>query len=432
MQTVGFALLAVAFVASIFGFLQRRKGEKILATPFRRTGEISAAPAPGNVSCEGAVQVQAPAIAPCSGKPCLYYEIELVQEWTKSVATEEGVKQETGRSTINTARAGVVFYVNDGSGPIGVDPRQGMDVDLDTSFEQEQSMSYGDVQFGQFRAHVPPVEDGKTGRSVKVIERIVPADSRSMFVLGSLDQSRNIAKTSGLMGDLMASRKGRSALLGATKRNATIGFVAGALFMLPGGALAALGEPMSGDALGQKACAILDESGPGVPCTGKIYGDAGSDVTLTVTKAASFEITGAAPIGKKIPLMPRLDVKDPTGKALVKDADTMARIDLAPGIYTVNIRDSIPGSAKSFKGGFSYELSVKRLALTAPPALAPVAAALPVAPAPAVLPSSAANTVEPSAADAPTGKGAKGKGKGKGKKGGPKKTASTAKPTLAG
>jgi hypothetical protein len=424
MQMIGFVLLGIALLATIVGIVQRRKGKKILATPFKRTGEIAANPrvvdAAGNVSCEGAVQLQAPAIAPVSGRPCLYYEVELIQEWTKAVTTEDGVKHETGRSTVSTAKSGVVFYVNDGSGPIGVDPRHGLDVELDKSFEQEQSMGFGEVQFGGFRAHVPPAGEGKSGKSVKIVERIVPADGR-MFVLGRLDEQRNITKSAGLTGNLMASRKGRSDLLGKTKRNATIGFVAGALFMLPGGALAAFGEPMNADALSLKGCQILDESAPGAPCTGKIYGDYGSDVTFTVTKAATFEITGAPPAGKKLPLIPKLDVKDATGKVVAKDANAVAKVDLQPGVYTVNIRDSIAGAAKNFKGGFSYELSVKRLASAAATPVAP-----PATPTPTVLPASAA--ADPATTEAPAKKG---KGK-KGKKGGGKKTASAAKAKAAG
>jgi hypothetical protein len=86
MQMIGFVLLGIAVLATIVGIVQRRKGKMILATPFKRTGEIAANPrvvdAAGNVSCEGAVQLQAPAIAPVSGTPCLYYEVELIQEWT--------------------------------------------------------------------------------------------------------------------------------------------------------------------------------------------------------------------------------------------------------------------------------------------------------------------------------------------------------------
>lgn len=408
MQSLGIVLLVLSLVATAVGVMQRRKGKKILATPFRRTGEVAAS-GQGTVSCEGAVQVQAPAIAPVSGKPCVYFEIELVQEWTKTVVTEDGVKEEKGTSTLSTTKNGAVFYVNDGSGPMGVDPRQGMDVELEKSFEQSQAMSHGTFTMGQFHAHVPHAGDGKTGRSVKVIEKIVPADGK-MFVLGHVDPFRNITKPQTMLGSLIASRKGRDALLGATKRNATIGFVAGALFLLPGGAMAAFGEPMSTDGLSQ-GCLITDESAAGAPCTGKIYGDYGSDVTFTVTKAATFQISGAAPVGKKLPLIPKLDIKDASGKVAVKDAPGMAKVDLAPGTYTINIRDSIPGAAKNFKGGFSYEVAVKRVALAPAPAVALAPAVLPLA----ANVAKATTTDTAAAADDKATKGKKGK-KGKGKK----------------
>ena len=48
-----------------------------------------------------------------------------------------------------------LFFVDDGSGPIAVDPREGMDVELDKSFEQAQRVSYGDATVGQFHTNIP-------------------------------------------------------------------------------------------------------------------------------------------------------------------------------------------------------------------------------------------------------------------------------------
>lgn len=423
MQMFGFLLLGLSVLATIVALHQRSKNKKILATPYKRTAEIAANPgladANGNVSCEGAIVAQAPAYAPCSGAPCLYYEVEVIQEWTKTVATEDGMKQETGRTSLSKSKSGVLFYVNDGSGPVGVDPRMGMDVDMDKSFEQEQAVSFGDVMFGQFRAHVPMASDGKSGKGVRVIERIVPAGGQ-MFVLGKIDPQRNIGG-----GEVMASRKGRNHLLGATKRNATIGFVAAALFMLPGAGLAAFGEPMATDSLSLKGCEIKDDSA-GIPCTGKIYSDFGSNVTLNVTKAATFEISGAAPAGKKIPLLPKLEVKDAAGKVAVKEFSSTTKVDLQPGTYTVNIHDGIPGSAKNFKGGFSYELVVKRIAELKPATVA-------LAP-PSVLPVGATMTTAMDTAADDTTTCAKGKKckKAKAGKKGVKKTAGAPKATTAG
>jgi hypothetical protein len=366
-QYLGFFLVFIALIALVFGLLQHLKGKKILAAPFRKTGEIAQNPAvadaKGIVSCEGAVAAQQPAFAPCSGTPCVYFEIEVIQEWSKHVITEDGSKTEKGKDTIQTVKSGAVFFVDDGSGPMAVDPRQGMDVELDKSFEQEQNVSYGDVVFGQFQTHVPHASGDKHGHGVKVIEKIVPVQG-GMFVMGQL-ANQTITKPSGMLGTLRASRKGRAALLGATKRNALIGFIAGGLFVLPGTGLAIFADPPAPTAAGDNACNILDQSKSGDWCSGKIYNDDGSNVPFTVTQAGTFEISGGPPRGKKIPVIASIGVKDEAGKSFVADAHEHATLDLQPGKYTINIKDSIPGDAAHFKGGFSYELNVKRTALLA-------------------------------------------------------------------
>jgi hypothetical protein len=378
-QYLGFFLVVLAFVGLLFGLLQHLKGKKILAAPFRKTGEIAQNPgvadAKGIVSCEGAVSAQQPAVAPCSGTPCLYYEIQVVQEWSKHVMTENGSKTEKGKDTIQTVKSGAVFFVDDGSGPIAVDPREGMDVDLDKSFEQSQNVSYGDVMFGQFHAHVPPASGDKHGHGVKVVEKIVPVQG-GMFVMGQL-ANQAISKPKGMLGTLRASRKGRAALLGATKRNAIIGFVAGGLFFLPGTGLAIFADPPAPVAAGEGACNILDQSKTGEWCSGKIYNDSGSDIPFTVSQAGTFDIKGGPPRGKKIPVIAAISVLDEAGKVFIADAHEHASVDLEPGKYTINIKDSIPGDAAHFKGGFSYELMVKRTAVSAAASAVASAAAEP-------------------------------------------------------
>lgn len=367
LQYLGFFLVFLAFAGLLFGLLQHLKGKKILAAPFRKTGEIAQNPgvadAKGIVSCEGAVSAQQPAIAPCSGTACIYYEIQVVQEWSKHVMTENGSKTEKGKDTIQTVKSGAVFFVDDGSGPIAIDPREGMDVELDKSFEQSQNVSYGDVMFGQFHTNVPAASGDKHGHAVKVLEKIVPVQG-AMFVMGQL-ANQAISKPQGMLGTLRASRKGRSALLGATKRNAMIGFVAGGLFFLPGTGLAIFADPPAPTLPGEGACNILDESKGGEWCSGKIYNDDGSDIPFTVTQAGTFEIKGGPPRGKKIPVIAAISVTDEAGKAFVADAHEHATLDLEPGKYTINIKDSVAGDAAHFKGGFSYELLVKRTAVKA-------------------------------------------------------------------
>jgi len=405
-QYLGFFLVVVALGGLVFGLLQHLKGKKILAAPFKKTGEIAQNPgvadAKGIVSCEGNVVAQQPAIAPCSGTPCIYYEIEVIQEWEKHVVTEDGSKTEKGKTTLQTVKAGNVFFVDDGSGPIAIDPSQGMDVELDKTFDQTQNVSHGDVMFGQFHTQIPYAGGDKHGRGVKVIEKVVPAQG-GMFVMGQLVQGQ-IKKPQGMLGTLRASRKGRTALLGATKRNSMIGFVAGGLSLLPGAGLAIFADPPAPVAAGEGACNILDQSKDNEPCTGKIYNDDGSDVPLTVTQAGTFDISGGPPRGKKIPVIAALSVKDEAGKELVSNQREHASVDLQPGKYTINIKDSIAGDAAHFKGGFSYELFVKRTALLTPAASA-VASAAPSVSASAA-PTVAAAAVKPAATAKPAAKAA--------------------------
>ena len=127
MHPLGIVMIVLGIVGVVVGFLQWQKMKKILAAPFKKTGEIAANPqvadAKGLISCEGAVQVQQPLVAPCSGKPCLYYEVKVERMWEKQEATEDGVKTKKGTSTVTTTEVGSQFYVNDGSGPVGVDGR---------------------------------------------------------------------------------------------------------------------------------------------------------------------------------------------------------------------------------------------------------------------------------------------------------------------
>lgn len=379
MQFLGFFLIFVALLAGVFGIVQLLREKKILSAPFKRTGEVAANPAvadaKGIVSCEGAVQPLQAFAAPCSGQPCLYFEVEIIREWEKTVTTEDGVKTEKGKDTLQTVKSGPVFALNDGSGPVHVNPDGGMDVELDKSFEQAQNVSYGTVIFGQFRAEVPAAGGDKYTRAIKAVEKIVPPGG-NLFVMGQLENGQ-IGKPKGMLGTLRASRKGREALIGSTKKKKTIGLAAAGVMMLPGLGLSIFADPPApvSHAAGDSPCNILDQSKPNEVCTGKIYNDDGSDVPLKVTQAGTFMVQGGPPKGKKIPVIASLTVKDATGKMFAADSRETATVELQPGEYTINIKDSIPGDAAHFKGGFSYELAVKRTSLAPSASATPVASA---------------------------------------------------------
>jgi len=365
-QYLGFFLIFVALIAGVVGLMQHLKMKKILAAPFKKTGEIASNPSvadpQGRISTEGAVQPgQQQLIAPCSGKPCLYYEIEVIQHWHRYVTTENGTKKETGRSTINTTKVGSHFFVNDGSGPVGVDATKGMDVELEKSFNQKQGVSWGDVTFGQgFRTSVSVPGGDKTGDGVECIEKLV-APTGNLFVMGKL-AGGNITKEDGMLGKLLASTKGRDKLVGSTKTKALAGFIGAGVSMLIGLPVAIFADP---PAPGVNYCNITDQTEPGHKCTGKIYNDNGETVSFKVTKAGTYHIHAQAPSTVKIPLQPVINVTNSTGKSFAKDEHSDAEVELEPGDYKINITDAYKGDAKHFQGGFSFELEVKQTSVAA-------------------------------------------------------------------
>jgi hypothetical protein len=353
MQYVGFFLIVVAAAAILAGILNQMKAKKILAAPFRQTGEIARNPqvadARGTVSCEGAVAAAQPLVAPCSGKPCVYYEVELVRHWEKTVNTEDGQKTEKGTTSISTSKVGSHFQLDDGSGPVGVDARESVDCELEKTFEQMQSVAWGDVIFGQHRAHVPHDGGDHATVGVKCVERILPAQGK-LFVLGKLSAGA-VTKTDGVLGKLMASTKGREKLLGATKRNALIGFVAGGLSIAGGVPMAILGDPP------HDSCAEMRDAWAET-CAGRITDDAGNTYDWTVTKAGTYSIEVLQP-GVKIPIYPVLTVTSASGAEIARveaAQSVLLRRAFEPGTYKINVRDSVKGAPAKFKGGFSFSL----------------------------------------------------------------------------
>jgi HAMP domain-containing protein len=354
MQYLGFFLVVLAIIGILVGVMQQLKAKKILAAPFKKTGEVAQNPnagdAKGTVSCEGAVQVQQPIYAPCSGKPCLYFEVEVTRLWEKQVQTENGLKTEKGTSNISTNKTGSQFWLNDGSGPVGINAVEDVDTDLEKAFEQTQNVAWGDVVFGNFRVHVPATGGNERTTGVRATEKILPAQG-NLFAMGKL-AGGTIMKTDGMLGKLLLSPKGRDKLVGATKRNSLIGFVVGGLMFLPGGYFSIFGEPPVDD------CANMQDA-IATMCTGKITNESGNTYDWTVTAPGTYTIQVIQP-GVKIPIIPSLAVKDASGKDLTGGVSELDKFTqkFDAGKYTINVRNSIPGETDHIQGGFSFSLNI--------------------------------------------------------------------------
>ena len=128
MGIVGIILIVVGLGALGFGIFKHLHAKKILAAPFARTSSVPAATLgpKGAISTEGAAEARELLIAPCSGTPCLYYELVAYQKWEEVEHTEDGEKKKTGRDKHEEQKLGMAFSLNDGSGPVTVDGREGI------------------------------------------------------------------------------------------------------------------------------------------------------------------------------------------------------------------------------------------------------------------------------------------------------------------
>lgn len=365
---LGFLLLAFAVAAVVVGFLQRGKMKAILAAPFRQTAQaLTGADAKGEVSFQGAIQAAQPGqqlIAPCSGQPCVYYEIEVKQEWEKHVRTEDGVKKNTGSDTALEHKQGSMFWVNDGSGPVAVNATESVDAKLEKAFDEKKSYGWGDISFGGFNAHIHRPSDGeKHATATRCIEKILPANG-DVFVLGKVAQNM-ISKRDGMLGKLMLAREGRDALIGSTKRNMVIGFAAAGLLLPAGGAMAIFGEAPEAAA---DTCSAMKDDIP-EPCEGRMYDS--SDVTFTweVTEEAEYKFsaigTGKDPVMR---LWPDIEVKDGSDVVFTMSApdgdEITGKAHFKPGTYTIAVNDTHYGWAENLQGGAGFTLEIDQVAGT--------------------------------------------------------------------
>lgn len=357
MQYVGFLVMVLALVAVAVGFLQRRKLGKIIATPFKKTGE--AAGVGGDVSCEGEVQAITPLNAPCSGRPCLYYEIEIKQTWEKQVRTADGTKKKTGSRTAHTSKAGSTFHLDDGSGPVKVEAGDSINGTFDKSFEGKGA-GQGHLTYGQYQVQIgSPTEGHATG--TKCVERIIPAEGR-LFVLGKMDDA-TVKKRDGMMGKLLLSTKGRDSLMGATKRNMMIAFIAGGLMFPTGGGMAIFGEApaASTDGCGDFTNSIADA------CQGRIRGRSDVIMTWTITEPGTYRFVSVGTgTDLDMRLWPAITVVDSNNTPIFSaSAVGGAQIErtsreIPTGTYTVRINDASSGYAAGLEGGagFSFDVDI--------------------------------------------------------------------------
>ncbi|MBI3185147.1 MAG: hypothetical protein HYZ28_23675 [Myxococcales bacterium] len=362
----GFLALVVAVSLGVFGLLQHLKGKRILAAPFRKTGELakngaSAADPKGMVSTEGEVVAPKPLLSPCSQTPCLYYEVKITRNWEKQERTENGYKTRTGSDTVNTLKQGMQFQLNDGSGPVEVDLSQGADAELKRGFDKSVTIGSfipGQLEFGSLRMQTPVLSSDDRTTAFKAEERIVPVGGK-LFALGKLEGAV-IRKPN--WRSMLLSNKGRQGLLASTATKKKVGFIssgAAAVLSIPLFIFGPKGSP--GVPSCQSQMVGLSASASGSACQDRFYGTEGDSYSWKVDQPGAYTVK-VVPPKVQIPIEPSIEIRK--GGSLVAASDypdfgqpVALTAKLEAGEYKLVVRDYLQ---RKMEGGFGYGMELSK------------------------------------------------------------------------
>jgi hypothetical protein len=375
MHAFGLLLLVLSVISVAYGLLQRRKAQKIASAAHHKTAELAGNPSLGQnptqlFSAEGMGQPEQPFVAPCSGKPCAYYEVRVDRVWEKMVKSESGYKTERGKTNVETQRQGTRFLLNDGSGPVVVDAREKVTAPMKESFGQQQNISFGDVMVGQFRTHVARHSGEENVIGIQITESIF-APTGQLFVIGKLANGA-LTKTDGLLGSVEIHAGTRDAILGKSAKHARVGLLSAASMFVPGLLFTLLfkAAPSAPDHSCQHGISDVTVEA----CADRIYNDEGKTFSWKVTRPGTFAVDVAPPPGAKIAIDPEVTVKDGAGTVIFSGRPEL-RHPLAVGTYSINVKDEAKGRAATMSDGFGFTLKITEAA-AAPASVAPQPVAL--------------------------------------------------------
>jgi hypothetical protein len=231
---IGALLIGLGIIAVIIGVYMRMRASRVAAAPFVKTGEAaakgSAAANPkGGISAEGNVSCPTPLMSPVSNKMCLYYEVKVTAEW------KDGDTHKT--KELSKEKRAAQFAIDDGSGPVWIDAREGGDFTPSEVSDQTQSTSLmggitgQDLMFGSFRVSTGMLS---LGTKYNVRETILPAVQR-LYACGKVGSSNEILAPS--WRQLLLTNKTRDDYLSHAMQSAKYAFMAAGGMVVVGGIL---------------------------------------------------------------------------------------------------------------------------------------------------------------------------------------------------
>lgn len=367
---MGILFLLIGLGALGFGVFAHFKGKRILAAPFRGTGELAQNPTSsdpkGLISTEGNVVAPAQALlSPITKTPCLHYEVEVRRHYEKTEQTQDGEKTEKGSDKAEGMEGGAVFGLDDGSGVIYVDATKGGDFDTrKQSFKEKIEIGMrvpAELVFGELRLRTPRLPDGDNTTHFEAVEKIVPLGG-ALFALGKIDGGK-ITKPG--WRSMLFSSKGRDGLLAQTAKHKKYGLISGGVALaasIPAFIFAPASTASSSDSCGSTLATAT------ITCKDTLSSKSGNTHALTIAEAGNYTFEVSPPAGKKFPLDARVTVEKASGDVVADEyaeaagKPAVAKVDLQPGEYKVVVKDA---GGVTVKGGFDYTLKIDQGALAA-------------------------------------------------------------------
>lgn len=242
MGPIGLLLVALGMIGLIYGIFQRMKAGRVTDAPLASTGDAAARGASlagpkGQISAQGAVLCQQPLMSPVTGTPCLFYDLKVTAEWKDGDTTKT--------KELDHQKVAAQIALNDGSGPVWVDLREGGDFEPTMKKEMEQSTGVlkgivgGEISFGSYRVNAGI---GSLGTTYKVVEEVLPVQ-QSLYVCGKMGDNGGVI-VAPKWRSMIVSNQTRDQLLAAATKSAKIALIAGAATFVVGGALAGIASAM--------------------------------------------------------------------------------------------------------------------------------------------------------------------------------------------
>jgi hypothetical protein len=255
MGIIAAVLICAGIVAVFYGILMKLRAGRVADAPFVKTGEAAqkgatAANAKGAISAEGNVTCQQPLTSPVSGTTCIYYEIKVTAAW------KDGETHKT--KEMGGEKRAAQFAIDDGSGPVWVDAREGGDFEPEQVKQETKGhgllggIAGGDLVFGNYRVSTGILSAG-TKYTVK--ETVVPAVPR-LYVCGKVGSSNEIMKPS--WRNLLMTHKSRADFLGHAAQSAKFAFIGAGAGIGLGAILGVVATVLGGSSSAKAATAPAD------------------------------------------------------------------------------------------------------------------------------------------------------------------------------